>query len=513
MVGRVAGAIALIFVALSAAQAADWVQWGGSGSRNMVSSETGLPSWFDPSLTGPTPSGNLRWSVKLGNRGYSTPVVAGGKVFIGTSFGDNPYCFGRKLSGGGAVMCFDESTGKFLWQLAIPKYTTRDSTLNLGHTVCGVCSTAAVDGDRLYIVSSRDELLCMDVNGQSDGNRRPFTNESAYMGDPGNRKLAGTDGDIIWRLDMIADKRIQSHPNDAADCSALILGNLLYVSPCNGMSTGNKRVTHPNAPNLIAVDKRTGRLVARDRTRMGSKIFHGSWSSPSAGRVGGRDLVFYGGGDGVCYAFDARPVPPAKGQPMGSLKTVWQFDVNAAAGRRGQYLTYSGPSEIIATPVFYKNRVYVATGQDPTHRNPGGLGALVCIDAARRGDITRSGKVWLFKGIGRSLSTVAIANGLVYAADNVGRVYCLDAETGKLYWKRDTKQTIWSSPMVADGKVYVGTDSGDLWVFATGMTPRLIRKFHVGTGITATATAANGVLYVATRTRLYAAAVDGKRSE
>ena len=506
MVARIAGAIALIIVALSAVQAADWVQWGGSGSRNMISSETGLPSWFDASSAG----GNLRWTIKLGNRGYSSPVVAGGKVFIGTSFGDNPYCFGRKLNRGGAVMCFDESTGKFLWQLAIPLNAVHDSTFDLGRILCGVCSTAVVDEDRLYIVSSKDEMLCLDVDGQSDGNQGPFMNEAGYMGDPKNRELSGTDGDIIWRLDMIADKRIQSRPHDAADCSVLILGDLLYVSPCNGIDAKNRRVIHPNAPNLIAVDKRTGRLVARDHTQIGSRIFHGSWSSPSTGRVGGRDLIFYGGGNGVCYAFDSQPAPPAKGQSIGVLKTVWQFDLNAAAGRRGRYLAYSGPSEIIATPVFYKNRVYVATGQDPTHPNSGGLGALVCIDAARTGNITRSGKVWLFKGIGRSLSTVAIANGLLYVADNPGRVYCLDAETGKLYWRRDTKQAICSSPMVADGKVYVGTDSGDLWVFAAGKTPRLVSKFHVGTGITATTTAANGVLYVATRTRLYAAAVKGK---
>jgi outer membrane protein assembly factor BamB len=501
MASRFAAIIAFIVVALSPAHAADWPQWGGSGSRNMVSSETALPSWFDSSQ-----SSNVLWSAKLGNRGYSSPVVAGGKVFIGTSFDDNPYRFGRKLNAGGAVMCFDEKTGKFLWQLAIPRNTVNNSTFDLGRILCGVCSTATVDGNRLYILSNRDELLCLDVNGQSDGNQGPFLNESAYMRDPKGRELATTDGDIIWRLDMIGDKRIQSRPHDAADCSPLVLGNLVYVSPCNGIDAHNRGVIHPSAPNLIAVDKLTGRLVARDQTRMGSRIFHGSWSSPSTGRVGGRDLIFYGGGDGICYAFDARPTPPTKGQPIGTLRSIWRFDVNKAAGRRGPYLSSAGPSEIIATPVFYNNRVYIATGQDPTHPHADGSDALACIDATRTGDITKSGKIWIFKGIRRSLSTVAIANGLLYAADNAGKVYCLDAATGRLYWKWDAGQSIFSSPMVADGKVYIGTDKGDLWVFAAGKQSKLINRLHVGSGITATTTAANRTLFVATRTRLYAAA-------
>ena len=62
---------------------------------------------------------------------------------------------------------------------------------------------------------------------------------------------------------------------------------------------------YPLAPSLIALEKHTGKLVAQDDEKIGTRLFHGQWSNPSLGRVNGKDLVFYGGGDGICYAFEA----------------------------------------------------------------------------------------------------------------------------------------------------------------------------------------------------------------
>ena len=59
------------------------------------------------------------------------------------------------------------------------------------------------------------------------------------------------------------------------------------------------------APSLIVLDKHTGRLAATDDEQIGTRLLHGQWSSPSLGQVGGKTLVFFGGGDGVCYAFEA----------------------------------------------------------------------------------------------------------------------------------------------------------------------------------------------------------------
>ena len=153
-------------------------------------------------------------------------------------------------------------------------------------------------------------------------------------------------------------------------------------------------------------------------------------------------------------------------------------------------------------PVFYKNRVYVTFTQEPFHGMKRGW--LVCVDAAGHGDITHGGVVWSYDKIGSSVSTVAVADGLVYAADFAGRLHCLDAETGKCCWVHEAGGPIWSSPLAADGKVYLGTGRQVLWVLAAGRELRVLGRIRLHDGIYATPTAANGTLYVATNKHLYA---------
>ncbi len=102
------------------------------------------------------------------------------------------------------------------------------------------------------------------------------------------------------------------------------------------------------------------------------------------------------------------------------------------------------------------------------------------------------------------MSTPAIYNGLVFIADCGRKVHCLDAETGKPHWTHEIKGEVWASPMVADGKVYLGTRSGEFWVFAASKERQVLSSIEIGSPIAATTTAANGVLYIATMNRLYA---------
>jgi len=530
--------------ALGTAQAADWPQWGGRNTRNMVSPERHLPASFDSGAqTPPAPAAdavktpdddgktslkkgpewqeqpaptlhaaaprNVKWVAPLATHCYGTPVVAAGKVVVGANCG-KPHTTRPSTRGGGAVLCLQEATGQLLWQLAIPRFRTDDRNFNFDDLNLGICSTAAVDANRVYLVSNRAEVLCLDAEGLANGNDGPFQDEAGFIAGPNNPPvpLTDADGDILWLLDMIHDPNVDVWVQDAADCSILVLGDYLYVCTSNGTDQSHRRIPRPNAPSLLVLDKHTGRIVARDDARIGPRLFHGEWSSPSAAEVGGRMLVFHGGGDGVCYAFDAQPAPPSPGEKVGTLKTVWRFDVNAAAGRTGKYRAADGPSEIISTPVFHHNRVYCSVGQDPVHGR--GRGELVCIDATQAGDITESGLMWVFAGLDRSLSTVAVSDGLLYAADNSGRVFCLDADTGKLHWTHDTEQPICSSPLVADGRVYLGTDRGNLFVFAHAPELTILHTLRLGSAIACTPTPANGVLFVATQHRLYAAAEENQ---
>jgi outer membrane protein assembly factor BamB len=246
-------------------------------------------------------------------------------------------------------------------------------------------------------------------------------------------------------------------------------------------------------------------LLAEDDAHIGPRIFHGQWSSPSTGKINEKQLVFFGGGDGVCYAFDAKPVKEGE---TNLLKKIWWYDCNPPEykvknGKPIQYPKPEGPSEINATPVFWKNRVYVATGQDPEHGE--GVGMLTCIDASKTGDITKTGKIWSYNKIYRSISTVSITpEGLLFVADFSGFVHCLDAETGKVYWVHDMKAHMWGSTLAADGKVYVGDEDGDFVVFAASKEKKILSETDLGAAVYSTPIVGNGIIYVASSTHLYA---------
>ena len=498
-------------------QAADWPQWGGRDDRNMISNEKGLPESFVPGKKSPQGTGidlqttqNVKWIARLGSQTYGNPTIAGGRIFVGTN--DDGLRDSRlRSTRGGMVMCLDEATGKLLWQLPIPKFQTKLKEFNFDDINLGICSSPTVDGNRVYVVTNRGEVICLDVHGMANGNDGPFTDEGQFMAGPGQPAvpLQPTDGDVIWHYDMLGQLKIW--PQDAVDCSVLIHGDLVYVCTSNGVDRSHIRVPSPLAPSLIALDKKTGRLVATDNEKMGTRLFHGLWSSPTLGMVGGNPLIFFGGGEGAVYAFEALPSVPAT--PV-FLKKVWMYDCNppeykVVGGKKVVYVDgdirkhranvndgqYIGPSEIIGTPVFYKNRIYVTIGQDPLHGR--GRGMLSCIDA------TTGGKIWAYDKIGRSLSTVSIADGLLYVADTFEGLHCLDAETGHSYWFQPLNSEIWGSTLVADGKVYLGTKKG-LVVMAAGKEPKLLADIHLGAPSFCTPVVANGVLYITSQRYLWA---------
>ena len=493
-------------------RADDQPQWGQRDSRNLVSDETGLPDGFNPGSRNPrtdlidlATTSNVRWVARLGNQTYGSPVVAGGKVFVGTNNEEprDPRIEGDR----GVMMCFDERTGRFLWQLVVPKlYEIKWSDW---HYV-GITSPPSVEGNRAYLVSNRCEVICLDVNGMADGNDGPYTDEGRHMVPTGDKPLAPSDkdADIIWVYDMVAEAGV--YPHNASSCSVLIHGDQLYVCTGNGVEWSHEEVPKPEAPTLVVLDKRTGKLVARDRFGTGTNIIHGQWSSPSLGRVAGKPRMFLGGGDGYVYAFEPLTadghLDDKAGREPRFLNNFWMFNGHPFAQTQEDVEIEHGYDcasyEVFSMPVFYNNRVYVTVSQDPWYKKD--LGWLVCIDATTQGDLARRGLVWSYKDTGATLSTVSIADGLLYVADYAGRLHCLDSETGDCYWVHDAGRPIWSSTLVADGKVYLGTGRNLFWVLAHGKQLEVINRIRMPDRIFTTPTAANGVLYVATNKRLYA---------
>ena len=521
---------AAIFLTMASARAADWPAWGGCDlGRNMVSLETGLPETFKPgekSTTGdgilPETTENVRWVVKLGTFICGNPTVADGRVFVGTDDASLQGDSRLKRTKGGMVWCLDEKTGQTLWRLPVPVRTKErlPENAHYGQQNLGVCSSPTVVGNRAYVVTSSCEILCLDVKGQADGNDGPFQDEAQYIAGAKNPAvpLGKTDGDIIWKYDLVDDLGVC--PHDVAACSVLVDGDILYCTSANGVNHDHTFCLHPDAPSFIALDARTGKLLATDTEDLGHRMWHCLWSPPTIGSVNGKKLVFFGGGDGLCYAFEALTEVPK--EPI-HFKKVWSYDCDPPnfrdplgdgkpfnyyiGDKRKKFSTnkddgaFLGPSEIIASPVFHDGHVYCTIGQDPMHGR--GRGLLHCIDASQKGDITHSGCVWTYDGIERSISSVAVNGGLLYVNDLAGHVHCLDEKTGKPYWVYSTNAETWSTPLVADGKVYIGTKK-KLVALAAGKELKVLSEIQLGSSAYATPVAANGTLFVCSQSYLWA---------
>jgi len=189
-----------------------------------------------------------------------------------------------------------------------------------------------------------------------------------------------------------------------------------------------------------------------------------------------------------------------RGYEAESGKKLWEFDTNPKDS-----VWPRTRNELISTPVIYDDRVYIANGQDPEHGE--GVGHFYAIDATKRGDITQSGRLWHFEKIRRSISTAAIADGLVYIADFSGYFHCLDAKTGQEIWSHDLLAAVWGSPMVADGKVYIGDEDGDVTVFAHGKQKKVLAEMNMGSAVYATVVPAHGTIFLNNRSQLFAIAV------
>ncbi|MCK5703978.1 MAG: PQQ-binding-like beta-propeller repeat protein, partial [Cyclobacteriaceae bacterium] len=219
----------------------------------------------------------------------------------------------------------------------------------------------------------------------------------------------------------------------------------------------------------------------------------------------GQKLLFFAGPDGIVYAFEALS-QSASHEQVQSFKKVWQFDCDPAAPKEDihDYLRNrdESPVNFMGMPVFYKNRIYITVGGDIWWGKREAW--LKCIDASKTGDITESGEIWSHPLELHSVATPAISNGLVYVTDCGKNLHCIDAENGNTYWTHKLKQASWSSALVADKKVYVGSQGRDFWILEEGKGKNVLDSMIFDRPIHSTPVAANGVLYISTENRLYA---------
>ncbi|QDU64730.1 outer membrane biogenesis protein BamB [Planctomycetes bacterium Pan216] len=511
----------------------DWPQWGGTSIRNNVREGQNIPTtWeigeFDRETKEWKPGSgkNVSWVSRVGSQTYGNPVVANGKVYVGTNNGAGYLERYPHTVDLGCLLCFDAKTGKFLWQHSSAKLKTgrvHDWPLQ------GVCCAPYAEGDKLWFVSSRGEVLCLDAEGFRDGeNDGPYKDEE-YTGD--------NEGDVIWKVDMMKDMGISQH--NMCSCSVTAMGDILFVHTANGVDETHLNIPAPDAPSFIALNKNTGEVLWTDKSP-GRNILHGQWSSPAVAELGGVPQALFPGGDGWLYSFHADEFE--NGKP----KLLWKFDCNPKdstwiLGGRGTR------NNLIATPVVYNGNVYIAVGQDPEHGE--GIGHLWCIDPTKRGDVSptialdkdgkpidhrriqavlpkegdqikpnpNSAALWHYsqadqngdeeidfeEEMHRTCGTVAIKDDLLFISDFSGLVHCLDAKTGKPHWTYDLLAASWGSPLIINDKVIIGDEDGDVTIFELSPEMKVVDEINMGNSVYTTPVVADDTMYISNRTHLY----------
>ena len=508
----------------------DWPQWGGWPGRNNTPQGENIPTEWD------VDSGeNIRWTAALGSQTYGNPVVANGKVYIGTNNGSGYVKRFPRTVDLGCLICFDEKTGEFLWQDSNPKLPTgrvHDWPLQ------GVCAAPVVDGDRLWYITNRGEIKCLDAEGFHDGE-----NDGPFKAEDSEDKA---EADIIWRYDMMGQLGVSQH--NMCSCSLTLAGDVLFICTGNGVDESHINLPAPNAPSFVAMDRNTAEVLWTDKSP-GGNIVHGQWSSPAYGVLGGQEQVIFAGGDGWLYSFDP------KGDGQGNSKLLWKFDCNP----KESIYTVSGRAtrnHLIATPVIYDGLIYIGVGEDPEHGE--GVGHLWCVDPTKRGDVspelafdkegkplpprrlqavdTKEGEtakpnpnsavVWHYsefdangdgqidfeESMHRTIGTAAIKDDILYISDFSGLVHCLDAKTGKPYWTHDMFAASWGSPLIVDGKVYFGDEDGDITVFKHGKELEILSEINMGNAVYTTPVCANNTLFISNKSTLFAIA-EGAKSD
>jgi outer membrane protein assembly factor BamB len=479
-------AVAPLLAALAARPAAsgeakggeDWPMFGGSPSRNMANTTVKNPptEW---AVEGKPK--NVRWSANSGGRGYGSPVVAGGRVFVSTN---NRPPHDPKIKGPKAIiLCFNEKDGKFLYQIV---HDMAPPPVDPQAKEDGMCSTPAVEGDRLYYVTPGAVVVCADVK----------------------------DGKAVWTYDLM--KELKVFVCIINSCSPLVVGDTVYVMTGNGVD-GQGDVPTPKAPSFVALTKKDGKLKWQSNLP-GAKIMHGQWGNPAWAEASGRKQVLFPGGDGYLYSLD-----PETG------KLIWKFQCSPPFKGNG-----GNPNErnyLVSTPVVYGDKAYIGIGAPPESGYGNRVGHYWCIDITKTGDVSpaaddfdpkspknkNSALVWHYGGeinprpkqgrpvhFGPTICTAAVQDGLVYITEERGYLHCLDAATGQKQWEHDFKGLLWGSAYWAGGKVFVGTDDGEVHIFAAGRQARRLGSVDMGEPVQSTPVVANGTLFITTKSKVFA---------
>ncbi|HZH31813.1 MAG TPA: PQQ-binding-like beta-propeller repeat protein [Pyrinomonadaceae bacterium] len=283
-------------------------------------------------------------------------------------------------------------------------------------------------------------------------------------------------GKVLWERSLGEDFGLLT-THGGRTVSPIIDGDLVITSGVTSMWGEHGRGAH----RFMAFDKRTGETIWVSAP--GGRPYDTTYAAPIIADINGTRLLIQGASDGVVHA-----LKPQTGEP------VWKYEISKRGLNTGA--------------VVYRNLAIVTHSEENLESNE--MGMIAALDATAKGELKREQVKWSKIGWQGGYSSPVIDGERLYQVDNSANLAAFDLNTGKQLWLQNLGTIQKASPVLADGKIYVGTENGKFFILRpTAAGCEILDSDQLGTeaqpeAIIASPAVSNGRVYFATDSNIYA---------
>ncbi len=324
-------------------------------------------------------------------------------------------------------------------------------------------STPIVMGDRVYVFNPagkddnlRERLMCLDADtgkvlwdhlsnvwhsdvpphrvAWSAPAGDPETGNVYFFGVGGALKGLSSAGKVLWERSLAEEFGLVT-THGGRTVSPIVEGDQVIVS---GVTTGWGDLARAGQ-RFMSFDKRTGQTLWV--TAHGGRPFDTVYSPANIVEVNGVRLLIAGGSDGAVHAMK-----------LLTGEAVWKYIISKRGLNTGV--------------VVYNNTAYVTQSEENLETSE--MGLLAAVDASARGDIGKAQIKWAKPGYQFGFSNPVMDGDRFFQIDNSSNLWAFDAVTGRDLWKKNLGTLQKGSPVLADGKIYVGTENGKVYILKPG---------------------------------------------
>lgn len=309
----------------------------------------------------------------------------------------------------------------------------------------------------------------------------PATGNVYVFGVGGNLLGLSNDGKVLWERSLGEDFGLLT-THGGRTVSPIIDGDLVIISGVTFMWGQHGRGAH----RFMAFDKKTGETMWISAP--GGRPYDTTYAPPIIANVNGTRLLIQGASDGVVHA-----LKPQTGEP------VWKIEIS----KRG-----------LNTGVVVHGSTAILTHSEE-NLDSSEMGMMIAVDAASKGEIKKEQAKWNSYGWQGGFSSPVLDGDRLYQVDNGANLAAFDVNTGKQLWIQNLGTIQKASPVLADGKLYVGTENGKFFILKPGASGvEILDQDQLGTealpeAIIASPAVSNGRIFIVSDSHLYAI---GKKS-